>query len=350
MKTRYTLAWLLAVGLASTSAAAIQADAQHAERQAAEEARAAAETARRSAEAEREAGEREVRSVEEEMRAAEARLEEAARRIAELSTRQLPEFDGEEFAFAFGGRPLLGISIDGDTESGPVEGVRVQSVTPGGAAFEAGLRAGDVLTAINDESLAADSSAAANRRLLEFMEGVEEGDTLDVEYLRDGNVATVDLQPKAAEARRFAFSMAPRAPGAPHAPLAPIAPVAPGSGDFVFIRRGASWADMEMVALNEGLGRYFGTDKGLLVVRAPEDEALELEDGDVIQSIGGREPRSVSHAVRILASYQPGETLELEIMRDKRSRTLEIEIPDNRQGRIGMGAPVVVDVERIVRE
>jgi S1-C subfamily serine protease len=92
---------------------------------------------------------------------------------------------------------------------------------------------------------------------------------------------------------------------------------------------------MELVELNEGLGKYFGTDEGLLVVSAPESNALQLEDGDVIKSIDGREPKSVGHAMRILGSYQAGETLELSIMRDKRRKKLEIEMPaDERTGKL----------------
>ena len=91
--------------------------------------------------------------------------------------------------------------------------------------------------------------------------------------------------------------------------------------------------DMEMVSLTEGLGRYFGTDEGLLIVRAPENvDTYKLQDGDVILNIDGREPRSVSHALRILGSYQSGEALSIRIMRDKRARTLEIEIPDELTG------------------
>ena len=63
---------------------------------------------------------------------------------------------------------------------------------------------------------------------------------------------------------------------------------------------------------------------------APAADSLPLEDGDVILSIDGREPTSVRHALRILGSYQVGESLELEIMREKRKRTLDIEIPDER--------------------
>jgi S1-C subfamily serine protease len=87
---------------------------------------------------------------------------------------------------------------------------------------------------------------------------------------------------------------------------------------------------MELVELNKDLGRYFGTDSGLLVVSAPKSDALKLQAGDVIQSIDGREPTSVGHAMRILGSYQAGEKLELKILRDKRAQKLDITMPDDR--------------------
>ena len=45
------------------------------------------------------------------------------------------------------------------------------------------------------------------------------------------------------------------------------------------------------------------------------------------QAIGGREPQSGSHAMRILRSYQPGEAVELKILRDRRAQTLSAKIP-----------------------
>ena len=62
------------------------------------------------------------------------------------------------------------------------------------------------------------------------------------------------------------------------------------------------------------------------------DDNLDLQDCDVIQSIDGREPKDVRHAMKILSSYQGGEKLKLGIMRDKKKRTLEIEVPDNHRG------------------
>jgi S1-C subfamily serine protease len=87
------------------------------------------------------------------------------------------------------------------------------------------------------------------------------------------------------------------------------------------------FADAELATVTPGLGRYFGTDRGVLVLRVPPDAGVGLEEGDVILEIGGRAPESGSHALRILRSYQPGEKVKLRIMRDRKSRDLYIELP-----------------------
>lgn len=268
------------------------------------------------------------------LKEAEAELAEAAARVAELSMRNLPEIVRiEERKSTMRGKPRLGVTIASDDPmSGPVEGVEIIGVTPGSAAADAGLRSGDVLTAVGSEALSADTQGAANKRLLNIMLAAGEGKKLEIDYLRDGSVGKVTVVPRVVEDMRFVFKTDPDmefefhekihvAPGAPGAPRAPM----------VYGFFGSAWGDMELVELNEGLGRYFGTSEGLLVINAPESDAFKLEDGDVIQSIDGRAPKSVNHALRILSSYQPGETLELSIMRDKQSRTLAVEMPDNRR-------------------
>jgi hypothetical protein len=79
----------------------------------------------------------------------------------------------------------------------------------------------------------------------------------------------------------------------------------------------------------------------LLVVSAPQSDTFELQDGDVIQSIDGREPKDVRHAMRILGSYQAGETLKLGIVRDKKKRTLDVEIPAKQSGMLFEALPEV---------
>jgi hypothetical protein len=123
----------------------------------------------------------------------------------------------------------------------------------------------------------------------------------------------------------------------PAAPMAPLPPQAPGDSevdeDFGFAmpfthRLGGHFSDMELATLTPQLGRYFGTEEGILVVRAPEGEGLKLEDGDVILSIDGRKPTSGSHATRILRSYQPGEKVSMRVMRQKKAVNLEVTLPE----------------------
>lgn len=272
-------------------------------------------------------------AMEEKLHDAEARMAEAAREIAEITKERLPRIAEIEQRFALSSKPRLGVTIETNDESGPVEGVTILGVTPGSAASDAGLRSGDILTSVNDEGLSAESCKEANMRLLDFMKGVEEGDVLTVEYLRDSKVGSVEVEPRIVADSTFAwinrsgqdFTM----------PAAPVAPevVERFKMEFGFPWAGTSLGDLELVELNEGLGRYFGTDTGLLVVAAPKSDAFDLRDGDVIQSIDGREPKDVRHALRILGSYQSGEKLELGIMRDKKKVKIAVEIPADHHGK-----------------
>lgn len=309
---------------AGQAAAQSEREAERAEARAAAEAKAAAEA--RAAQAEARSREVEIARELEEM---ERQMAEAARRIAELTQDRLPQIREFErrFEFMSDDRPRLGVNIGEEYADGPVEGVEVVAVTPGSAADDAGLRAGDIITAINEESMSAENTEIAVTRILDFMAGVEEGDILDVEYLRDGKVGTVEVEPRPVRMNAYAFAM-PRDFSVPDVHVAPEV-VEKFQNSFSYVWPGNVWAEMELVELSEGLGKYFGADAGVLVVSAPESDALQLEDGDVILSIDSREPTSVRHALRILGSYQPGESLQLEIMRDKRKRTLEIEIPDD---------------------
>jgi len=285
----------------------------------------------------------EGRSVEVEvrMREAEHALELAAREVAELSMRQLPRTAIIERIVRSSGGPVLGVTIAGQDNSGPVEGVEVNGVSPGGAAADAGLRAGDVITSVNGESLTSENSNIANEKLLDFMAGVEVGDELSVEYLRNGKSQTVELIPQEAHVRAFTFDFAG------DDVLPPNIHVAPPFEQFLWMANSSSFGDMEMVKLTERLGSYFGTREGLLIVRAPDNEALQLQDGDVIRQIDGRTPTSVSHAMRILGSYESGETVKIEIMRDKRKKTISIEMPDDRQSRVQPPAPPVAPVRPV---
>jgi len=226
-------------------------------------------------------------------------------------------------------RAALGINIaSGSQHQGPVEGVAIVGVTPGGAAEAAGLRADDVLVTIDDTSLTADSMRVANERLLQFMRGVKPGQEVRLTYLRGDDFIDTRLV-----AETFDPGMLP-----PDFPFRDdLERLGRRLGDE-FIeplqfrwRHYGTFAGMELVALTPELGRYFGTDAGLLVVRAPDSDGVDLEDGDVIQSIGARVPNDPAHAMRILRSYEPGEELVIGIVRDQRPREVRLILPEQEE-------------------
>jgi len=89
---------------------------------------------------------------------------------------------------------------------------------------------------------------------------------------------------------------------------------------------GSPLGRLELAPLNPDLGRYFGTGEGILVISAPQDSALGLKGGDVVLRVDGRAPSSPSHLLRILRSYEAGETFKLDIMRERKKETVTARI------------------------
>lgn len=73
--------------------------------------------------------------------------------------------------------------------------------------------------------------------------------------------------------------------------------------------------NIELAPLNPDLGRYFGTDDGVLVISIPRESSLNLRGGDVVLSIDGRRPDGPSNLIRILRTYAPDDTIRFEILR-----------------------------------
>jgi S1-C subfamily serine protease len=99
-------------------------------------------------------------------------------------------------------------------------------------------------------------------------------------------------------------------------PAAGFMDLGPG-GRFEFLA-GSPLGDLELAPLNPDLGQYFGTTDGVLVIRAPAEGELGLKGGDVVQAVDGRKPASPAHLLRILRSYDRGETFKLDVLRNRK--------------------------------
>lgn len=241
----------------------------------------------------------------------------------------------QEFAVR---RGRLGITVDMRAEAArDTAGALVAGVTAGGAAERAGIRAGDILTRFNGTRLAVTTPADEPEedqsrpalRLLRFAARLDPGDTVRLEVRRDGRPMTFTFQAEESDmdvmVRRMPPGIREMLPGMT------FGGGFPGEGSMRVMISGADGLDdLELVRINPGLGEYFGTTEGLLVVNVGEDTTLGLRAGDVILSIGGRRPTTPVHAMRILSTYDARESVSFDVMRQRRRATVSGRMPERR--------------------
>jgi S1-C subfamily serine protease len=289
------------------------------------------------------------RLTDQERRETETKLEALRQEMRELERklgrepggffRMIPEVQAAPWAYSIAlGRPRIGVTVN--TDASPATdsvGAEIQAVTPDGPAAQAGIQAGDIVVRFNNEALArrGEDAASPGDRLIELARELEEGDTARVQYRRGRETKNAVIVARKLDDQTYAYTLRmsdsallraneltqrlremPRLQGQVR--------VQP---DF-WVGFGGGWSDMELTTLDADLGAYFGTTEGLLVVRAPKDSFLTLKSGDVILRIGGRVPTNPSHAVRILRSYEPGDEVSVQIMRNKQRTEVKGTVPE----------------------
>jgi C-terminal processing protease CtpA/Prc len=277
-----------------------------------------------------------IRDLERQMREAERQMEQAARQMADTKTKSASEAMRhaerlQKRVVVYGGKPRLGVVLrqEADPKADAI-GATIEALSPGGPAEEAGLKVGDIITKIDGKSLlsgeveADEDESAPAARLIEAAGDLEDGQKVAVEYRRGTTTGTATIT-----ARRLG------GPGVevyrvnmPDLHELDALRNLNMDFDFDFSDHGSrSYLDMDLTALNPDLGEYFGSPEGLLVVRAPKGDVLKLKAGDVILKIDGRTPSSPSQAIRILRSYEGGDKVSVEILRQRAKLTVSAEIP-----------------------
>lgn len=287
----------------------------------------------------------------EERRELRERLQELRREMRELQRRLGEGYllgSVEPLVFSLtGNRARLGVIVDTDRDAeANAIGAELEAVTPDGPADEAGLQAGDIVISLNGEAVTdTRRRQTPGDRLVELARALQVGDTARIEYERDGERHTATV----VAARRAGFSFDYSVPSlgldsSLRVYAGELAGRARDLSDRVRVRSfgeggpwvlafgNSRWADMELTTLDAELGSYFGTEDGLLVVRAPRDDLLQLRSGDVIRRIGGRSPANPSHALRILRSYEPGDEIRIDIMWNQQRTTVTATVPERDRG------------------
>ncbi len=234
-------------------------------------------------------------------------------------------------------RGRLGITVDLRPDAAHDSiGARVASVTPGGPADRAGVQTGDIITRLNGARIVSpddrtngdggdDQQSQPGMHLIHLASRLDGGDTVRLDLQRSGRPMTLtfvadrtDMDDMLERERTMTLSM-PRMDGGMRLGL--------GMGFEPPL------GDLELVKVNAQLAEGLGISEGLLVVSIDSSNTLGLHAGDVITSIGGRRPTSPPQAMRILSTYEPGEAVAFDVMRQHRRTTVNGKVPEQRQGR-----------------
>ncbi|HEX6432725.1 MAG TPA: PDZ domain-containing protein [Gemmatimonadales bacterium] len=234
--------------------------------------------------------------------------------------------------FVMNRRARLGLKVNLRARATDSVGAYVDAVTPNGPAAKAGIQSGDIITKVDGKSVLAGGQAESSRdreslpglRLIELAARLQPDDTVPVEFRRGKDRKTVSVI--TAQDPDILFQAGPPGRGVGLRYVRPDGPrrmallegefpddIGPGPGAFL-IR--SPLADVELAPLNPDLGRYFGATEGVLIISVPKDSQLGLKGGDVVLAIDGRKPASPSHLLRIMRSYERGESFKLDILRN----------------------------------
>ncbi len=206
---------------------------------------------------------------------------------------------------------FLGILLDEHTSVS--EGVLLLGVTPNGPAQNAGLQADDIILSINNNSMAKDQQKSPSNKLFYAMKKIKPGEQLNILINRDGTEKEIVFKAgKRGDHLQSGINF-----------LADDLEKRIKTNIHIEMDHEA-FSGLELYPLNNKLGRYFGSDHGMLILNLPEKSNLTLQQGDVLLKIGDRTPKSSSQTWRILESYDKGETINLTLMRDKQQMQLSI--------------------------
>lgn len=296
------------------------------------------------------------------MAALQTRMNDLARQMAALSTRLGDEANARALHYlADSRRGMFGMAVMGTDN-----GLRVDAVTPGGPAERAGIKAGDTITRIDGKPVAAHRGAGESA-----LWHAQAGKPIALTVDRHGKVHELHVTPerlqasdwealarqaqlaadqataqvrspefqkqiqqsiedamKGAEAARAGADAARAQAEAARAGAAAAREAAGRARERAWIAvRSAPWFGLNLAPLNPGLGSYFGTDRGALVLSRDDEQFPELQAGDVITAIGGQTIARPEDATRALRDATRSKSVTVALRRHGKPLTLAMKVP-----------------------
>lgn len=287
-----------------------------------------------------------------ELDAARTELQRAARRVAELSRGTEALRAPIQIDQAMAGRPRLGVLLSGDD----AEGVRITGVTPDSGAARAGLKAGDRLLRVGGDAITGDGAHARLAHAHTLLADLKADTPVRIAYQRDGRTHEARVTPTQVSPR-FTFSGQgpgravflggedgmPWIEGVPvpmdqlenvispqvQRELRRLGQLGDCKGEDCHLPALAEafrWSTLNLATVEASLGRYFGTDAGVLVLSVGE-ELEGLQPGDVIRKVDGKPVTTPRDVTRALRGKPEDAKVAVEYLRDRQMRTTTVTVP-----------------------
>ena len=276
-------------------------------------------------------------------------MRELSRKMADLSEK-VGDVGPRAYAYRYLGNPdrgLLGVVLEGDEH-----GLRVKAVTPGSAADKAGIRNNDVIVAVDGKPLGGEKKDRVIHAV--SLGDVKVGQSMKLSILRDGKTSDYTVKAERRDPYNVAYAfgdngdlsslgkldsevwsteMQQRIQDQTQKALAK-AQVYVDAGKRAERSLGrlnllTPWWGLNLVSLNPDLAGYFGTDKGVLVLSADDDDFKQLKSGDVLEQVAGTKVERPEDAFRILREQPSGSQVKVDVLRQHKAMTLSLRAPES---------------------
>jgi len=227
----------------------------------------------------------------------------------------------------------IGVTVeDLEGDDAKQRGVRIETVSPGGPADKAGLKAGDTISEFDGERV---------RSMLHFSRLVQEtppGRAVPVTLTRGGQRMNVTITPdrrswsddfglRLLDVPRGRSTPTPAPPAPPRAPRPP-AMVLPEIFDSPGLFRFSSGRRLGVTieGLDDQLAQYFGVKEGVLVKSVEDGSAAQkagIKAGDVLTAINGSKVYDTSDVNRVVNRIDEAGEFTAEIVRDRKAQTVK---------------------------
>lgn len=229
-------------------------------------------------------------------------------------------------------RGWLGVSI-AENEEGKVEIVNIERESP---AEIAELEKGDLILEFDGKKI------TSTQMLVDEVRKRKPGESVDLKIERKGKEK--DIKVKLGEYSekdikreleiKFPQLFPPKPPKAPEPPEVK----SPFEEFLPRVWESRKYIGVYLEELNRGLSEFFGVEEGagLLVSKVDDDSPAQkagLKVGDVIVKADEKRMGSVRELSELIQDKKEGDTIEIEFIRDKKKKTVKVEIAEEERSR-----------------